>query len=43
MPFNTLIKKLKYVQLESPDKMLSLYVNTDVRILNNRGESGKSL
>ncbi|KAA6450212.1 VLRF1 family aeRF1-type release factor [Bacillus atrophaeus] len=41
MSFNTLIKKLKHVQLESPDKMLSLYVNTDVRDPEQQGGEWK--
>lgn len=31
MAIDSLINKLQYVQLEPPDKILSLYLNTDTR------------
>lgn len=31
MAIDSLINKLQYVQLEPPDKILSLYLNTDMR------------
>lgn len=41
MPIDSLIKKLRYVQLEPPDKILSLYLNTDMRDPEQQGENGK--
>ena len=37
MAIDSLIGKLKYVMTESPDKMLSLYVNTDMRNPDQQG------
>lgn len=31
MAIDSLINKLQYVQLEPPDNILSLYLNTDMR------------
>lgn len=38
MAIDSLINKLQYVQLEPPDKILSLYLNTDMRDQSSRGE-----
>ncbi|MEC1943460.1 hypothetical protein P9E64_20905, partial [Bacillus velezensis] len=41
MAIDSLIGKLKYVMTESPDKMLSLYVNTDMRNPDQQGGEWK--
>ncbi|MCP6682629.1 VLRF1 family aeRF1-type release factor [Bacillus nakamurai] len=41
MAIDSLISKLKYVRLESPDKILSLYVNTDMRNPDQQGGEWK--
>lgn len=41
MPIDSLIKKLRYVQLEPPDKILSLYLNTDMRDPEQQGGEWK--
>lgn len=42
MAIDSLIGKLKYVMTESPDKMLSLYVNTDMRNPDQQGGEWKN-
>lgn len=41
MAIDSLINKLQYVQLEPPDKILSLYLNTDMRDPEQQGGEWK--